>query len=136
MVTRFLIVDDDEEDRELFCEAVKEVDASIKCCEAVDGEAGMRLLTQATVRPDFVFLDINMPRMNGFQFIDKIKAIPALADIPVIIYSTSKLPNVKIQLLQKGAVHFITKPDKLSDLMEQLVFVLWRKWELPLNTRK
>jgi CheY-like chemotaxis protein len=129
MITRILIVDDDEEDRELFCQAVKEVDAAIECTEAVDGEDGLHLLKELQPPPDFIFLDINMPRVNGLQFLKRIKGGAEFAEIPVIIYSTTKLSQVKTDLLKNGAVYFITKPDKLSELKQQIVFVLERRWE-------
>lgn len=128
-VIRILIVDDDEEDRQLFCEAAEELHSPVICEHAIDGEDALALLTKDRNRPDYIFLDLNMPRVNGIQFLKRVKKIPALEAIPVIIYTTSKRVEHKQEAMALGAVHFISKPDNSSDLRKAISFVLERKWE-------
>jgi CheY-like chemotaxis protein len=116
-----LIVDDDEDDRDLFCDAVNVVDSKINCIMARNGEEALRaLISDHLPRPDLIFLDLNMPRVNGVQCLREIKKHPALKAIPVVIYSTSKLRE-DIEITRKlGAVHFITKPSTLRELCDEI----------------
>ena len=85
----FFIVDDDSDDQELFMEAVNEVDDSIKCVSASDCEEALELLKNRRMYlPDIIFLDLNMPRLNGKQCLAELKKQSHLRGIPVIIYST------------------------------------------------
>src|SRR4030095_16900984 len=86
-----LIVDDDSDDIQLFCEAVAEINETFHCFSAGNGEEALQLLKSAIVKPDFIFLDLNMPRMNGKQLLVQLKKDPKFAKIPVVIYSTSKI---------------------------------------------
>lgn len=117
--TSILIVDDDIDDAEMFQDALHFVDASIRCTFSKDGVAALKLLETSPQEnlPDLIVLDMNMPRMNGKQCLQKIKASHTLTDIPVIIYSTSQLEEDVKQTHQMGAMNFITKPSKFSDLV-------------------
>ena len=86
MNKRILVVDDDNDDRELFSEALASVDPVIVCDQATDGaEALKRLSTREIDKPDIIFLDINMPVMNGWQFLSKLKSEDQYKNIPVIV---------------------------------------------------
>ena len=66
----FFIVDDDVDDQELFMEAVNEVDKTITCISASNCEEALDSLKSGkVVLPDIIFLDLNMPRLNGKQFL-------------------------------------------------------------------
>lgn len=120
-----MIVDDDEDDIELFCDAVKELDNDIECISASNGEDAIHKLTrESQPLPDYIFLDLNMPRLNGKQCLKRLKVNPRLRDIPVIIYSTSKLKEDMEETRQLGAVHFLTKPDKVKDLRKAIASIL------------
>jgi CheY-like chemotaxis protein len=82
---KFLVVDDDCDDTELFAEAIASVDASVSCYNAADGKQALDKLTNKDIeRPDLIFLDINMPGMNGWQFLSGLKGNENLKSIPVI----------------------------------------------------
>ena len=86
-----LIVDDDEDDRAVFCEVMLEVYPNARCITAKSGcDALNKLEAEANQNPAVIFLDINMPIMNGKQCLAALKASPATCDIPVVIYTTSK----------------------------------------------
>src|SRR5687767_1642323 len=124
-VKTILIIDDDADDIELFCMAVAEIDKSIKCISARTGEEALKILKKSLLRkPDYIFLDLNMPRMNGKQCLSLIKKDPELCDIPVIIYSTSKLPEDYRETKELGAVYFLTKPSRHTDLERAIAYVL------------
>jgi CheY-like chemotaxis protein len=115
-----MIVDDDSDDTDLFCEALKEVDSSIKCLIARDGEEALNLLKNLTVLPDLIFLDINMPRMNGKTCFREIRKNPLLRNIPIVIYSTSARPDEIKEFESQGAT-FMAKPSGYSDLVNVLM---------------
>src|SRR5687768_17463010 len=84
-----LYIDDDEEDREIFREAIQAIDPSIICNTVSDGMQGLIILEELVVVPDFIFVDVNMPVMNGRQLLTELKKRITLRSIPVIVYSTT-----------------------------------------------
>jgi CheY-like chemotaxis protein len=115
------MIDDDQEDQELFSDTLFSIDPSIVCIKPYDGEQALQMLTQASAAlPDYIFVDLNMPVMNGFEFLEAIKKSPSLQHIPVIIYTTSANPKHKEQAMKLGASHFITKPSSLNELKNEL----------------
>lgn len=124
-ITTILIVDDDPDDQELLQEAIRDVNDSVRCLSAANGEEALRLLQAANpYRPDLIFLDLNMPRMNGKTFLAKIKQLDGLSRIPVVIYTTSKVDDDIEQTRQLGAVHFITKPDSFEGIVREVSVLL------------
>ncbi len=119
-VTCFLI-DDDEDDQEIFAIALKKVDASIDCVFADNGLAALQKLRQDdSFRPQYIFLDLNMPGMNGVQCLTELKKIDRLHHTPIIIYSTSAEQQDVIETKKLGAAEFITKPPLVSALTDRL----------------
>ncbi|MES2776024.1 MAG: response regulator [Bacteroidota bacterium] len=117
----FFLADDDVDDQLLFLEALGEIDASIECLIALNGEDALKKLKdRSEVLPNYIFLDLNMPRMNGLQCLSEIKKINSLRDIPVIIYSTSAAKRDIDESKKFGAENFFTKPSSFNDLKEFL----------------
>lgn len=128
MPVTIMIVDDDADDRILFCEAVRQVDDSILCLQAEGSVTALDLL-QGKKKPDFIFLDLNMPGIDGRQFMLQLKTMPSVSNIPVIIYTTSTLGSDERELKHMGADVFFTKPTKLVELKFNIESVLTGKWE-------
>jgi CheY-like chemotaxis protein len=125
-----LIADDDEDDKKLFIESAKEVDENITCITATDGQQALRFLKDETnPLPDYIFLDLRMPRINGKQCLEEIRKDQRLRQIRVFIYTTSIDTREAIELKQKGAVHFISKPDNPTEIYYILSVVLNEKWD-------
>lgn len=119
-ITCFLI-DDDMDDLEIFAIAVAEMGRPVTCATANDGMDALEKLRQdESFTPDYIFLDLNMPRMNGKQCLVEIKKIERLTHTPVVMYSTSALQRDIDDTLQLGASHFLTKPTSISKLTETL----------------
>jgi CheY-like chemotaxis protein len=114
------IVDDDEDDINLFVEAVNEIDQSMGCFIGKNGEDALNRLDQLEMLPDVIFLDLNMPKMNGREFLARLKASDRFKDIPVVIYSTSSAEQDKIETKALGAADYLVKPDSFTDLCIQL----------------
>lgn len=106
------LVDDDEDDR-FFAKLTFQQhfsDFELICFE--DGEHFLEHIrrSQATSMPDMVFLDLNMPRMNGFDTLKALKQIDGWREIPVAVLTTSSEPSDKTKSKQLGACAFLTKP--------------------------
>ena len=126
----FFIADDDPDDVDFFIEAVNEVDQSIQCYSASDGEEALQKLKKTLeILPDLIFLDLNMPRINGKQCLIEIKKTKKLSHIPVIIYTTSSLPKDLEETRKLGASHFLTKPSDFKHLCKELDSILSGKWK-------
>ena len=119
-----LIVDDDPDDRSLFIEAVKEIDDTIHCISATNGQEALEVLNSADQLPDFIILDLRMPRYGGKKCLYEIKRNARLAHIPVIIYTTSKNVDESNELKEMGACHFMTKPRNSDEIYYMAAFVL------------
>ena len=112
-----LLVDDDPDDQEVFLTALGDVSSSILCLVAPDGDRALELLHNEETIPDYIFLDLNMPRMNGFEFLAAMKKSRILKDIPVIVYSTTS-QKAQIEKVKKlGATEFFTKTYKYEELI-------------------
>jgi len=118
-----LYVDDDPEDIEIFEEALKEADSSIKCCIAKNGKQAMEVL-QADLIPDFIFLDINMPVINGKSVLLEIRKDKKFKNIPIVMYSTTMNSNEIEEYKKMGADYFLTKHNTFHDLCDQLSRIL------------
>ena len=122
---KFLVVDDDADDAELFAEAVGSVDPSVACMNASHGKEALdKLVRDENEKPDIIFLDINMPVMNGWQFLSKIKESPTLKAIPIIMYSTSSKATDISTAKSSGALCFFTKPTSFMILKKILRIVI------------
>lgn len=119
-----LLVDDDTDDQELFKLALAELNHPVKCLTACNGQEALENLCAHAYRPDLIFLDLNMPLMNGIVFLERIKDIEHLKDIPVIIYSTSDEPREISTARSMGAIDYITKPARFDELCRLLQLVL------------
>jgi CheY-like chemotaxis protein len=113
-------VDDDEDDKEIFCLALQNADPSINCVVASDGREALALLKDRSLVPDFIFLDLNMPVMNGKECLKEIRKQGHLNHVPVIIFSTSSADRDKEEAKALGASAFITKPPLVSLLAKKL----------------
>lgn len=109
-----LLVDDDKDEHEVFQHELHKYDSSIKLFSAYNGKEGFELLEKVSV--DFVFLDINMPVMNGIEFLKVMKKNVALKYIPVIIYTASDGRSFKKMALDEGAVSYFTKPNTVEGM--------------------
>jgi len=118
-----LNVDDDLEDREFFSEALREIDPSITCLLAESGMEALSLLHEQVLPPDYIFLDINMPMMDGKQCLKALKSIPEFESIPVIMYSTSTDTREIRECYNLGAEDFLIKPHSYEKLVHDLMSI-------------
>ncbi len=122
----FLLADDDGDDRELFCEALQEVDPLAVCEYVENGKAALDLLAQKspTNYPNLIFLDINMPILNGWDLLVELKKSEALKHIPVLMFSTTSHYREINTALELGAMCIFTKPPSYTGLKNILQVVV------------
>ncbi len=110
-----LLVDDDADDQEIFCTVIDAIAPSSKCYTAFNGQSALAMLQSGEVHPDIIFLDVNMPLMNGRQFLQEANQARLIGDVPIIVMTTSADHRTKSDVLDLGATRFITKPDRFSE---------------------
>jgi CheY-like chemotaxis protein len=120
-INRFILADDDEDDSSLFEEALREIDPSVIFSSFSNGKELLQKINNTHLEDAIIFLDINMPEMNGWETIKRLKSSTSTEQIPVFIYSTSySIPDGN-QALQLGAMCFYEKPSsyfKLKDFLK------------------
>jgi CheY-like chemotaxis protein len=120
---QILLADDDKDDRFLFREALSELSFPTELETVHDGEQLMLYLEEHVGNlPDVLFLDLNMPKKNGFECLTEIKANDKLTPLPVIMFSTSYPRDIHYEedmikmLYRIGAQDYLRKPTDFSEL--------------------
>ncbi|NCI45541.1 response regulator [Sediminibacterium soli] len=114
MEKHILLIDDDLDEPEMFMNALFDADIICKCTWANGAEEAFRHLEH--IRPDFIVLDFNMPKMNGLDTLRALKAHEEWQAIPVVMYSTTMDSTLSAKALQQGAVQCIRKPYNMKEL--------------------
>ncbi|SIQ90344.1 response regulator [Maribacter ulvicola] len=134
---KILLVDDDEDDRQFFADALEGIELNTDLHQLENGKSCMEFLLKDTDNtPDLVFLDLNMPIMNGFECLEAIRRTPHLKDLLVAIYSTSSAERDIEETFEKGANIYIKKPSSFSELKKSLKQVVKMNWAYHLNDFK
>lgn len=113
-----LLIDDDEDDCEIFLVALEKSFGPGNYNTLNQATIALQQLDQKQLQPDLIFLDLNMPIMNGVEFLTQIKQKEHLNHIPVIIFSTSSQADLIEKTRQLGAHDFITKPSDFNDFLK------------------
>lgn len=119
-----LLADDDKDDCILFKDALDELPLSAQLTTVRNGEQLMQILNSKAQLPDLIFLDLNMPRKNGFECLSEIKQNEKLKQLPVIIFSTSFETEIVNLLYKNGAQHYICKPNEYAQLLKVIHHVI------------
>jgi CheY-like chemotaxis protein len=122
--SRVLLIDDDEDDQELFLMAMKEIASSVQCTALSSARIALKQLETHALKTDLIFLDLNMPLMTGQQFLSELNKREELNRIPVIILSTSSNSETINETKALGAKVFITKPSDFKELKNVLFKIL------------
>lgn len=125
------LADDDEDDRLFFEEALKEVCDEATLTVAENGDELMKILHKPPVpMPDVIFLDLNMPKKNGFECLEEIKKDKMLKDLPIIIFTTSIQEESVNKVYQHGANYYVKKPTdfrQLKQIVKKILAIDWLK---------
>jgi CheY-like chemotaxis protein len=133
IIQKLLLIDDDEDDCMVFKMAIGEIDNSIRFlyqhnCDNID------VILQAE-QPDLVFLDINLPRVNGIECLQLMHEGIKMHQMPVVMYSSSELPKDLMESFQRGAVLYFRKPNNITTLIDSLKDILQMDWHHPDSIR-
>jgi CheY-like chemotaxis protein len=121
---KILLVDDDTDDQYFFVDALRETYPDVQCVIANNGlEAILQLKTIAPT-PSIIFLDLNMPFMNGYECLEDLKKDDSFKNIPVIIYSTTNNSADYQRIKEMGAKAFLSKPADFDILKSKLAEIL------------
>lgn len=118
-------IDDDIDDRQIFCEAVKAVDPTIPCIPFESGKVALDFLYLNQKLPDFVFIDINMPGMNGYECVRKIRASENLKEVKIVMHSTSFNSKDIIDFTRQGLM-ILNKPIAFNILVKEVKDIIFR----------
>jgi CheY-like chemotaxis protein len=116
--------DDDSDDRELFADALNEVDPRIKLVLAANGREIMELVANQKEVPDFIFLDINMPVMSGKECLTALRKMDRLKSVPIIMYTTTSNKEEFRNLELLGAADCVVKGISFKAIKDSLRSIL------------
>ncbi len=141
---RLLVIEDDEDDRYLITSALNENNINVVVTEVADGLEAIQFLEntlqQGQRLPHVIFLDINMPRLDGFGFLAALRENEVLSCIPTLVYTTSASEGDVRKCYSLGANAYIVKPLSFPEIrstlattcqywLEHVNIVDWRKLE-------
>ena len=129
-----ILVEDDEVDVMTVVRAFKDLAISNKIIIKENGEAAHEYLTdQANVKPCFILLDLNMPKMNGIEFLQIMKADEELNKIPIAILTTSNTRQDIEKCFSKGAAGYFVKSENYDNSVKSIdkISTYWSLSKLP-----
>lgn len=119
-----LLADDDRDDTEMFCEALATIDGSVICHCAENGRKLLEILHGLPEMPQLIFMDLNMPVMNGWDCLKLLKADERYKHIPVIMISTSSHEKEIETATKLGALCYFVKPNSFTELTQVLQAII------------
>ena len=129
-----LLLEDDAVDAMTIKRALKDIKMQNPLVHVTNGEEGLSYLSNGdNARPCVILLDINMPKMNGFEFLKVAKADDKLRQIPVIMLTTSKDERDKVESFQLSVAGYIVKPTDYKKFVEAVrtLDLYWTLSEMP-----
>jgi CheY-like chemotaxis protein len=124
MAIKCLLIEDDRDDQEIFLLALQKVNDQIDCRLANNGVEGLAAFEDHSFLPDYIFVDINMPKMNGIECLDALRRIDRLKRSRIIMCSTSMDASLTIQCKTAGADDVLMKPPSFRQLTDSLQTIL------------
>lgn len=112
-----LTVDDDQEDQQVFCEAVAMIDISIDCVCVNDVNEAVSVLSRISPLPDYIFTDFKMPGTDGQGFLRYLKTHSKYKDIPVVVLSTGIREADEVEFGKLGAQKVFSKPSTFNEMV-------------------
>ena len=118
-----LYVDDDSDDREIFGAAIHVINPSVQYNEFEGGEKIIDFLTAEKTKPDYIFIDINMPKMNGYECAKEIRSLYGTECPRIVMYSTTFIKSDFDKFNEMG-LHMLQKANSFDELLINLRKVL------------
>lgn len=129
---KVLLIEDDAIEVMKLKRAIKKLEMQHDLIEAKNGEEALTILKDENVVPDIIFLDLNMPRINGIEFLKILKEDEVLRYLPTIILTTSSNRKDVLECYKHGVAGYILKPLKYEDYVQKIERTLnyWSQNEL------
>jgi CheY-like chemotaxis protein len=105
-----LFISDDPFDQAIFTKALGDVSPDTICFAVSNPHEAFFIMKEEQIIPDFIFTELDLPRMSGIDFLKTIKKIDTLKEIPVIVHSISPQPHKIIELKESGALAIYLRP--------------------------
>jgi PleD family two-component response regulator len=121
---RVLLIDDDKDDQMFLHQAIIDLFPAMECIELSNGKTALEFIEQNPPPPHYIFLDLNMPYLNGFEFLQKFKREVQNRETIIYIYSTSSNPKDKEKAKKLGADDYIVKDSDVGSLKAKLKNVI------------
>lgn len=118
MCKHFFLIDDDEDELEIFMEALSKLHVHCKCTYAQSAEQALEILNY--LKPDVIFVDINMPKIDGFECVRRIRAKDGHADTRIVIYSNGVNEVSTEETRSWGANSCVKKTNSVADLVSAM----------------
>ncbi len=115
-----LLIEDDAIEVMKFNRVLSTLNFKHKIIEASNGEEALKILDKRDIIPDIIILDLNMPRINGIEFLKILKADSYLKYIPAIILTTSNNHRDVLECYKIGIAGYVLKPLKYEDYLERI----------------
>jgi CheY-like chemotaxis protein len=115
-----LLIEDDTIEVMKFNRVIKTLGLNHKIIEANNGEEALLILKDKEIIPDVIFLDLNMPKINGIEFLQILKADDYLRYIPAVILTTSNNHKDVLECYKIGIAGYVLKPLKYDDYVERV----------------
>ena len=124
-----LLVEDDPDDQEFFFETLHTVLPDAGCYAVSNGEEALRILLEENFAPDFIFTDLNMPKMGGLEFLQTIKKIETFKNIPVVVYTAdySQEDVAVTKRLGAAGIFSKTRRNALEEILKRYLIQSPRK---------
>lgn len=113
-IKNIFLADDDQDDQTFFVDALGDIDPEISCQVVNDGQTALTTLRNLNELPSIIFLDINMPYLNGLDCLVHLRADSRFDKIPIVILTTSSTGSQRARDL--GANMYLTKPTSIKEL--------------------
>lgn len=129
MNTNLILAEDDDDDIEFFIDVIAEISADIKITITKNGIELMTLLEIEKELPDFIFLDLNMPKKSGFECLKEIRSSEKWKAIKVVILSTTSDQEQIKEVYKMGADLYLQKTTSYSAYKNNLSMALQMDWD-------
>ena len=121
--------DDDPEDLEFFKEIVEGIDEDLVVVTQSNGQELLSALDNPPPAPQLVFLDINMPGMNGYDILSKLRALGSHNELPIIMFTTSTDTEAISKSRELGATYYLPKSGAFDGLKKSIEHALTINWK-------
>lgn len=117
---KVLLIEDDTIEVMKLNRAMTSLNLKHQIIEANNGEDALHILQKKEILPDIILLDLNMPKINGIEFLSMIKKDPMLQYLPIVILTTSNNHKDRLECYKLGIAGYVLKPLKYKEYVSKI----------------